>query len=162
MSLYFKFNNQLQIDMNNILMKLNKTTAIELEFDNTKNATERGTYLISVDGKRVNINYQFSEPNYNNIYFLFDKDFVCQYVGKKGNNEGINYRLGLHLLKNDTKQTHSCIDEVCKYLNNINNSKRIIYVITFKIEPSYMAESVESYFIDYYRKINGAKWVKRK
>lgn len=98
----------------------------------------------------------------NNIYFLFDKDFVCQYVGKKGNNEGINYRLGLHLLKNDTKQTHSCIDEVCKYLNNINNSKRIIYVITFKIEPSYMAESVESYFIDYYRKINGAKWVKRK
>ena len=76
MSLYFKFNNQLQIDMNNILMKLNKTNAIELEFDNTKNATERGTYLISVDGKRVNINYQFSEPNYNNIYFLFDKDFV--------------------------------------------------------------------------------------
>lgn len=161
MSLNFKFNNQLQTDMDNIKMNLIKSNAIELVFNNKKTATEQGTHLISVNGKPVNSKYNFLEPMDNNIYFLFDNNFVCQYVGKKANQEGINYRLKLHLLKNETKIS-SAIKSVCKYLNEITNSKRIIYLITFRIEPSYMVESVESYFIDYFRDNGGGQWILRK
>ena len=161
MSENFKFNSQLGKDMNSIYDKLDKKKAIKLVFHNKKTATTSGTHIISVDGKKVKSNYEFSEPKTNNIYFLFDEKFDCQYVGKKANQEGINYRLGLHLLKNETSISSS-IDRICDYLNNINNRERVIYVITFKIEPSYMAESVESYFIDYFRNQNNAKWVKRK
>lgn len=161
MSFNFKFNNQLQTDMDNIKMNLIKSNAIELVFDNTKTATEQGTHLISVNGKSVNSNYEFSEPKDNNIYFLFDNNFVCQYVGKKANQEGINYRLKLHLLKNETTIS-SAIKRVCDYLNLISNGKKNIYLITFRIEPSYMAESVESYFIDYFRNKGGGQWILRK
>lgn len=142
-------------------MNLNEDNAIKLVFDNTKKATKYGTHIISVNGNIVNNDYKFSEFKSNNIYFFFDENFVCQYVGKKGNEKGISYRLGLHLLKNETT-IKSSIDKICDYLNNINNHERVIYVITFRIEPSYMAEGVESYFIDYFRRKNGAKWVKRK
>lgn len=102
MSLYFEFNSQLQIDMKNIYMNLKRDNAIKLVFDNTKQATKSGTHIISADGNVVNSDYKFSESKKNNIYFLFDENFDCQYVGKKGNEEGINYRLGLHLVKNET------------------------------------------------------------
>ncbi|UEL48296.1 hypothetical protein [Terrisporobacter hibernicus] len=161
MSLYFEFNSQLQTDLKNIYMNLNKDNAIKLVFDNTKQATKSGTHIISVDGNIVKHDYKFSYSKNNNIYFLFDENFICQYVGKKGNEKGINYRLGLHLVKNETT-IGSSIDKICHYLNNINNRERAIYVITFRIEPSYMAEGVESYFIDYFRSKNGAKWLKRK
>lgn len=161
MSLNFKFNNQLQTDMNNIRVNLIKSNAIELVFDNTKIATKEGTHLIKVDGKPVN-NYSFSEPPHNNIYFFFDKDFKCQYIGKKSDGKQINTRLGLHLLENKKGSPASCIQAVCDYLNGITNNKRIIYIITLKVDPSYMAEGVESYFIDYYRNKGQAEWVKRK
>lgn len=161
MSLYFKFNDQLKTDMQSILMNLNKENAIKLVFDNKKEAKKCGTHLITVDGTNVNNNYKFQEPKKNNVYFFFDKDFNCQYIGKKGNQEGINYRLGLHLLKNETTIS-SAIDKVCEYLNGIQTGQRIIYIITFEINPSYMAEGVESYFIDWFRNKGGAEWISRK
>lgn len=160
MSNKFTFDNQLQTDMDNICKQLTKENAVKLVYENKK-ATEFCTNLKTVNGNPINCNYKFSFNSDENIYFLFDKDFKCQYIGKKGDSDGINYRLGLHLIKNTTTIS-STIESVCNYLNSINTYQRIIYVITYKIEPSYMAEGVESYFIDYFRNIGDARWVLRK
>ncbi|HAT4363396.1 hypothetical protein [Clostridium perfringens] len=162
MSVSFNFNKQIQNDMVSILSDLNINKATKLEFSSKNKATKFGTNLIKVDEKVVNSNYKFSFPAGDNIYFLFDENFKCQYVGKKANKKGINYRLKLHLLKNGTKKTKSAINSVCKYLNDINGRNRVIYVITFNIEPSYMAEATESYFIDYFKNKGLAEWVLRK
>ena len=134
--------------------------AIKLEFDTTQIATADGTHLIKINGKNATEIHIAPE---NNIYFLFDQEFLCRYVGKKGNNEGINYRLNLHLVKNSTyknkSQTFSCIEEVCKHINQKNDT---LYLITACITPSFMVEGVESYFIDYFREKGEADWVKRK
>lgn len=132
-----------------------KENAIELEFDTTKVATTSDTQLMKVDGKKTTIKV----PTQNNIYFIFDKDFRCRYVGKKGTEKTINSRLKLHLKANNTlknkKPTYSCIKKVCEYVNAKNKT---LYLITLCIEPSFMAEGVESYF----RGIGEADWVKRK
>lgn len=162
MGIYYKFNNQLQVDMENIKRNLTKSNSIKLVFDYNKKATIEGTHLISVDGVNVGSKYVFSVPSSHNIYFIFDESFNCQYIGKKSTKRGINARLGLHLLENKTKTTKSAIIQVCNYLNSIIGRYRIIYLITVEIEPSYMAEGVESYFIDYFRAKNCGKWVLRK
>ena len=144
-----------------ILKYLRKENAIELEFDTTKVATPSDTQLMKVDGEKTEINVS---PQ-NNVYFIFDQDFKCRYVGKKGTKENINSRLKLHLKANETlnnsNPTSSCIREVCSYINSSIKNKTM-YVITLCIEPSFMAEGVESYFIDYFREKGEADWVKRK
>ncbi|EJT6341597.1 hypothetical protein QTG94_10935 [Clostridium perfringens] len=160
MSLYFAFNKQLEVDMNNIRMNLRKENAIKLVFDKDKVASKYNTNLLYVDGIRVPDDYKFSFDENNNVYFMFDENFKCQYVGKK--NGGINTRLGLHLLKNVKENPASAIKSICEYLNSIKNRDRVIYLITITIKQSYMAEGVESYFIDYFRANKLATWVKRK
>lgn len=136
-----------------------KENAIELEFDTTNDAKASDTHLIKVDGKEGEIKV----PSRNNLYFIFDKDFKCRYVGKKGNNENINNRLKLHLKVNKTinnkNPTCSCIKKVCDYVNAKNQT---LYLITICVQPSFMAEGVESYFIDEFRKRGEADWVERK
>lgn len=136
-----------------------KENAIELEFDTTNMATPSDTQLIKIDGEVGEIEV----PTHNNLYFIFDKDFKCRYVGKKGTKESINGRLKLHLKANNTlnneNPTYSCIKEVCDYINAKN---KMLYLITLCIEPSFMAEGVESYFIDYFKGKGEANWVKRK
>ena len=134
--------------------------AIKLEFDADKPSTKENTHLTKVDD---NDSSEITVPDNHNIYFIFDKGFKCRYVGKKGDKEGINYRLKLHLVSNMTEKnknrTWSCIDKVCDYLNN---ESKILYLITISVEPNFMAEGVESYFIDHFREKGGADWVKRK
>ena len=134
--------------------------AIKLEFDATQIATADGTHLIKINGENAT---EINIASENNIYFIFDHEFLCRYVGKKGNNEGISYRLNLHLVKNSTyknkRQTFSCIEEVCKYINQKNDT---LYLITACITPGFMVEGIESYFIDYFREKGEADWVKRK
>lgn len=136
-----------------------KENAIELEFDITKAATTSDTQLVKVDGKKAKIKV----PTQNNVYFIFDKDFRCRYVGKKGTEKTINSRLKLHLKANNTLKkknpTYSCIKKVCEYVNAKNKT---LYLITLCIEPNFMAEGVESYFIDHFRGKGEADWVKRK
>ena len=154
-------------DFNDVIPKmtpikkyLSEENAIKLEFDADKSSTKENTHLTKVDDKNLN---EITVPNNHNIYFIFDKDFKCRYVGKKGDNEGINYRLKLHLVSNMTgknkRPTWSCIGKVCDYLNN---ESKILYLITISVEPSFMAEGVESYFIDYFRGKGEADWVKKK
>lgn len=137
-----------------------KENAIELEFDITKTATTDDTQLIKVEGqdkKSINVSTK------DNVYFIFDKDFKCRYIGKKGTKDNINYRLNLHLKANNTlgnpNPTSSCIKEVCDYINQKNKT---LYLITLCVEPNFMSEGVESYFIDYFREKGAADWVKRK
>lgn len=139
---------------------LSIANAIKLEFDANKVSTKENTHLTKVKGKDLS---EITVPDNHNVYFIFDKDFKCRYVGKKGDKEGINYRLKLHLVSNMTEKnkspTWSCIKKVCSYLNK---ESKILYLITISVEPSFMAEGVESYFIDHFREIKEADWVERK
>ena len=154
-------------DFNDVVPKITpieeylfEDNAIKLEFDANKEATKENTHLTKVNGKDLN---EITVPDNHNVYFIFDKDFKCRYVGKKGDNEGINYRLKLHLVSNMTEKnkspTWSCIDKVCDYLNK---ESRILYLITISVKPSFMAEGIESYLIDHFREKGEADWGKRK
>ena len=145
--------------MMEILKLLCVSNAIKLEFDMSKKATNVCTNLLYVDSKKIN---QIKVPPNDNVYFIFDKNFKCCYVGKK-DSKGINYRLKLHLVSNQTYKninpTYSCINEVCNYINSGNDT---LFLITLCINEIYMIEAVESYFIDYFRNKSEAIWVKRK
>lgn len=135
------------------------SNAIKLQFDKSKAATIDCTNLLYVDNQKNN---QIKVSSKDNVYFIFDKNFKCCYVGKK-DSRGINYRLKLHLVSNQTHKnispTYSCINEVCNYINSGDDT---LFLITLCIKQNYMVEAVESYFIDYFRNKSEAIWVKRK
>lgn len=176
MSIEYKFECEyIERSMEEIESKLNIDNALILEFGNRKDKEGIGsTSLIKVNNKICN-KYKFEERSSNNIYFLFDNEFKCQYVGKKANKKGINERLKLHLLTNNKYRydfnikkwniknngTSSCIMKVCDYLDKQEMNKKIVYVITCNIEPEYMVESMEVYFIKKFKQDGAMNWLKR-
>ena len=159
--MYYGFNeNQLDNDMNNIYKNLTKQNATKLIFDCNQIATRKGTNLIEVNGFKVKNNFTFSVAKDHNIYFIFNENFECEYVGKAMDNK-INESLNYHLIKNNTNGRASAIDEVCNYLNGINGNRGIIYLITFEIQPLCMVAAVESYFIEKFKNLGLCNWRKR-
>ena len=95
----------------------------------------------------------------DNVYFIFDKNMKMRYIGKK-ETMGINERLKLHLIQNNTS-TSSCINEV---ISEIKKGIDEFNYFSIKVLPQCMSPAVESYFIDDYRSLNPAEcdFVKRK
>lgn len=152
----FEFN--VENKMEEIKNWLVQDNALKLEFSGTHVTSSTG--LAMVNGVIKN---KIEVPESHNVYFIFDEKFKCKYVGKKSYKETINYRINLHLVANQTLDnehpTLSKIVEVCDYLNS---GYKVMYLITCEIKPKYMVESVESYFIDFYRGKEEADWVQRK
>jgi hypothetical protein len=98
------------------------------------------------------------------VYFIFDNNGDCQYAGVKEDKNGINYRLKLHLISNDTADTKSCISKLLNDIAKKPLKDQFVHYITYSIEPDWMATAVESYFIDYLRGLNPpqARWINRK
>jgi hypothetical protein len=107
---------------------------------------------------------QVKQPVHNNVYFIFDYNGNCQYIGVKENMTGINNRLKLHMIENNSAGTKSCITLLLQDLLSSPPPNQYVYYITYSIEPKWMATAVESYFIDFFRQKQPAqaRWVGRK
>jgi hypothetical protein len=121
------------------------------------------TNPISVTQMNGNIT-KIKEPVHNNVYFIFDNNGSCQYVGIKENKKNINYRLKLHMLSNKSAGTKSCISKLLSDILLKPATDQLVYYITYEVEPNWMATAVESYFIEYFKGLNPpqARWVARK
>lgn len=122
-------------------------------------------YTNPISATQMNANISgVTQPVHNNVYFIFDNNGDCQYAGVKADKNGINYRLKLHMINNNTAGTKSCISKLLYDVAKKPLADQFVHYISYLIEPDWMATAVESYFIDYLRGLTPpqGRWNNRK
>lgn len=86
------------------------------------------TYTNPVSTMQMNASIsQVKRPVHDNVYFIFDHKGSCQYIGVKENMTGINNRLKLHMIENDsagTKRVYNILWAFKKQRNSGRENKK--------------------------------------